>query len=420
VILPTLNEEEGLARTLAELQRQRLHGPGRRVEILVIDGGSTDRTLEVAREKGVPALRQVGRGKGAAVVETIDWVHAQGIPHAVVLDADATYPPDRVLDALDLLEQSADLVVGVRRPVRGPPIHFKEMIHRVGNIGLSYTASLLSRRTIFDLCSGFWGVSTERFVSLGLERSYFAIEAEMVLKALRQQLRVVQIPVEYRERVGKAKLHAFRDGSRILLTILRQGLSPYPRSEAPAAETPDLGELLSIGLITGSHGAVLECALSDSAAADRLATVLRRNFPETVVQVEPAGPPIEPSLEPATGPAPMMISVSTDGSSRSGARAVAVSIRSPRRQLTIELPSAGSPSPSKGNGRSPAAVRSGAWAPVRPGPRGAWFPSLDVLTSRLSYDRIDQQRAMLSANGFRVVERARPRRVGLTESSGEA
>jgi Glycosyl transferase family 2 len=421
VILPTLNEEDGLERTLAELRRQRLHAPGRLVEILIIDGGSTDRTLEVAREAGVPAVRQSGRGKGAAVLETMAWAHAQSIPYAVVLDADATYPPDRVLDALDLLEQSADLVVGVRRPVSGPAISFREATHRLGNIGLSYTASLLSRQTIFDLCSGFWGVSTTRFMDLGVEQSYFAIEAEMVLKAVRQRLRIVQIPVEYRERVGTAKLRAVRDGSRILLAILKHGRAPEVRPHLSVTAAPTPAELLSIGLITGSRSAVLACAPSDSAAASLLATVLRRNFPETLVQVEspevaptvPLEPPVDVNLP------PMVISLAGGGDSGAGARAVAVSIGSRRRQLTIELPSANGQSAVRSSEAGLEPVRSGGWSIARYPPRNARFPSLEVLTSRLSYDRIDQQRAMLSANGFRVIESGRPARASLSKPLGE-
>ncbi|MCI4365235.1 MAG: glycosyltransferase family 2 protein [Thermoplasmata archaeon] len=420
VILPTLNEEEGLAHTLARLPKGLLAGPERRVETMVIDGGSTDHTLDVAREWGVPILRQQGRGKGSAVVETIVWVHSQGIPYAVVLDADATYPPDRVPDALDLLERNADLVVGVRRPVSGPAISGRELVHRLGNIGLSYTASLLSRWTIFDLCSGFWGVSTERFVSLGIEPSHFAIEAEMVLKSVRQGLRVVQIPVEYRERVGTAKLRAMRDGSRILLTIMKHGLSPGAKQTVQVVPPRADNDLLSIGLITGSTQAVLECAPSDTAAARDLASVLRRNFPGTVVRAE-LGPQNGPAGGSTTGtdprPSPMVVSLSTAGSPGSAARAIAVSIGSRRRELVIELPSASGHAPNGGSALGTESARSGGTTTPGPGLRSSRFPSLEVLTSRLSYDVLDQQRAMLSANGFRVVMRDRPLAAPVSEPS---
>jgi hypothetical protein len=77
------------------------------------------------------------------------------------------------------------------------------------------------RGPILDVCSGFWGLRTEVVASLGLDSTGFEIESEIFVKSFRQHLRVCQIPVTYRVRVGIAKLHAVRDGARILLAILR-------------------------------------------------------------------------------------------------------------------------------------------------------------------------------------------------------
>src|SRR5579859_4822545 len=259
VVLPTLNEEEGLARTLSDLPIARFDDRGQKVRVLVVDGGSTDGTLEVARAAGVPVLKQSSRGKGGAMLEAVAWVHRLGIPFVVALDADARYPPDRILPALDLLRGGTDLVIGVRRPVWGPPSDFKDLIHRVGNVALSYTASFLSRRSILDLCSGFWGVSTERFMQLGLTHSSFAIEAELVLKSVRRGYTVHQIPVDYRERVGQPKLRAVRDGSQILRTVLRHARSArsslpgrYPAPVTLARSLPSLAPPM------GSYGARVE------------------------------------------------------------------------------------------------------------------------------------------------------------------
>ena len=80
VILPTLNEEKGLARTLSELPFDHFDEPGQRVVPVVIDGGSTDGTLAVAQRWGVPVLRQTGRGKGAAMpfFVVIAWKRPNG------------------------------------------------------------------------------------------------------------------------------------------------------------------------------------------------------------------------------------------------------------------------------------------------------------------------------------------------------
>jgi len=407
VILPTLNEEHGLASTLAQLPLARFADPNFRIEPLVIDGGSTDGTLEVARKWGVPILHQTGRGKGTAVLEAIDWVYRLGVPYVVVLDADATYPPDRILPTLDLLRGDADLVIGVRRPVWGAPRDGRDLIHRLGNMVFSYTASLCTRRTILDLCSGFWGVSTERFHSLEIGSARFAVEAELVLKAIRRGFRVLQIPVDYRERIGVAKLRAVRDGSRILLAIVRFARpSPAPTTRSPETQ-PWQHQLLSIGVIADAPQAVIRRSLAQTDQADEIAGVLRRALPSAIVRVSAAG--LVPAEERDSAPAvdapapaePFVISLPLAGSTDLSASSVTVTLRSQRRQLTIAIEENATPTlPEDTSWARSAAVlaRPRADRPI------IRFPSLEVLTSRINYDAIAQQRTFLAVNGFRTVE----------------
>jgi hypothetical protein len=415
VILPTLNEEQGLARTLSELPLGRFNEPDQRVVPVVIDGGSTDGTLEVARKWGIPVLRQTGRGKGSAMLEAIAWVYRQGIPFVVVLDADATYPPDRILPTLDLLRGGTDLVIGVRRPVWGPPSDVKDLVHRVGNLIFSYTSSLLSQRTILDLCSGFWGVSTQRFMELGLNDQTFAIEAQLVLKAIRRGRSLHQIPIHYRERLGIAKLRAFHDGGHILLTIFQFARpSPRPPSTGPTP-APWGRDLLSIGLALGTTGAVVECAPTDSVEAADIARFLRRHLPDSRVQVgsydsnRPRFPDL--STSPQVGgesgvsrtPMPLVVSLPSAGFGPSDSRSMTVSIRNHTRNITIELPS-GDGEPASPNGGNEAWTKAGGWSGASR-PHREKFPSLLVVTSRLNFQVERQQETLLTANGFRPVER---------------
>jgi len=405
VILPTLDEEKGLARTLAQLPLAQFNLPGRRVEVLVIDGGSTDGTCEVARAAGVKVLTQTTRGKGAAVVEAIEWVRSLGVEYAVVLDADATYPPDRIVPTLDLLRGGTDLVIGVRRPVWGAPRNRVELVHRFGNVLFSYTASLLARRTILDLCSGFWGVSTRRFAELSLGEHRFAIEGELVLKSIRRGFHVQQIPVEYRDRLGVAKLQALRDGGHILLTILqyaRPGRAPV----SDEARSQSWGRaVLAICLAAGSSKAVLNCDPSETAEAERVARYLRRTLPHTQFDVTsnpaslPAAAPGVP-FDPRQNP-PFAASLPMVGSEFGPSRSMTVSIHSRQRNLTVELPLS-----SLGN--SPGEAGGGPWS--RAGARATSFwladrsgSSLPLITSRLNYDPEIQQRTLLKANGFNVL-----------------
>jgi hypothetical protein len=408
VILPTLNEEAGLARTLRDLPTDRFSDAGRRVQPLIIDGGSTDGTLEVARQWGVPVLHQASRGKGGAMLEAIAWVHRQKIPYVVVLDADATYPPDRILPALELLARGTDLVVGVRRRVWGPPADVTDLVHRVGNLALSYSASVLSRRPILDLCSGFWGVSTQRFMDLELADATFAIEAELFLKSIRRGYSIHQIPVEYRERLGVAKLRAFRDGRRILRTIVREARPAPSRPTAHGTHGTWARDLLSIALVVGASGPDFEVPPSEAEEAGRVARLLRRTTPAS------GTPPradrrfsVRPPDVTGRTAAPdsdrlrLTLSLPRERTDRGTPRQATVSIQSARRVLTVQLPLAPAP-PSTGA----AWTRSGGWMPGPVGHR-ARASSLLVLTSRLDFRPDHQEETLLAANGFHILDLVR-------------
>ncbi|MGA7924030.1 MAG: glycosyltransferase family 2 protein [Thermoplasmata archaeon] len=298
VILPTLNEEGGLARTLDEIPFGELRAAGHKIAAVVIDGGSKDRTLDVARQRGVTILHQKSRGKGGAVREALAYVRTQGARYAVVMDADSTYPGDAVGPAISLLRSGSQLVVGIRSPDRTLTRAAREIIHRVGNNLLNYVATRLSHRPILDVCSGFWSLDLSVGLDLELESLGFDIEAELFMKAYQRGYTVTQFPISYGERVGAAKLHAAQDGIRILLTLLRVGPAPRRGIPEPGARSGSLlGDLLSITLVTGTSELVLVSAPSRLAEAERLARGLRGSGVEPKVVVQSKGASVSQMLD---------------------------------------------------------------------------------------------------------------------------
>jgi hypothetical protein len=283
ILLPTLNEERGLERTLKELPLARLRETGYDPRVLVLDGHSTDRTVEVAREFGAEVLHQAGTGKGAALREGLAWAAAQGVDHVAVLDADFTYPAAGVPPIFSLLDAGSDLVIGVRRPSHAPLSSARNLIHRLGNGLLNSLAAQLSHSPVLDICSGLWGVRVSSIQGLTLLADGFEIEAELFLKAFRSGLLVSQIPIEYRERVGMAKLRTVRDGSRITLAILRyartsSGVGPAASNggvRAAASPPADRG-LERLILSTGVREITVYSHPGRAADAGRLAESFRR------------------------------------------------------------------------------------------------------------------------------------------------
>ncbi|HYK94095.1 MAG TPA: glycosyltransferase family 2 protein [Thermoplasmata archaeon] len=292
IVLPTLNEAQGLLRTLSDLPIDRLSSlaseNGRLVaRLLMVDGGSTDGTLEIAREHGIPFLRQAGRGKGQAIRQALEWLYTKRVRYAVVLDADFTYPGSMIPAVVHLLDSGSQLVVGVRQPVRSAKEDRREVVHRIGNGMLNLAASQLSGLPILDLCSGFWGVLVDAVPPLALETDGFEIEAELFTKSYRAGYMVTQIPIPYRERVGVAKLRALRDGARILLTSIRFGR----RRLVSALQLPGrsiLRDILSIALVHGEDELVLIAHGSRRREAERIAASFRSSAPGTRVTVRPA------------------------------------------------------------------------------------------------------------------------------------
>lgn len=294
IVLPTLNEEEGLRRTYPELPIAALRGLGWAVQPLVIDGGSQDGTLAVAQGFDLPVLTQRGRGKGAAIQEALAWLAARRVSYAVVLDADCTYPGAAISPMVALLEAGSDLVVGVRYPATPTQGGIREAIHRDGNALLNLSASVLSHRPIIDLCSGLWGVRVAAATGLSLESRHFEVEAELFVKAARGGLTVSQIPIQYRQRVGEAKLRAFRDGVQIFLTLVRWSAVPsrIPRGSVPSSRF--LRSVLAACFVHRAERAVLHVAPDRTAEGQALARGLRRGGVTPIVSPTPAAQAEDP------------------------------------------------------------------------------------------------------------------------------
>jgi glycosyltransferase involved in cell wall biosynthesis len=209
VIIPTYREEGRIGRVVKGVRRVL---PG--AEVLVVDGGSEDLTVEEARSAGAGVVR-VGRGKGLAV--RVGARKARG-EVLLFLDGDGSYPPSSLPSLLPpLLSGEADLVRGSR--LLGPSSF--SPLRRLGNLLLSRLASLLYRPTS-DLLTGMFAVRRGDLLALGLKSRGFEVETEIFVRAVRRGMRMREVPVPYREERG-SKLSPLRDGARILLALLRGG-----------------------------------------------------------------------------------------------------------------------------------------------------------------------------------------------------
>jgi len=215
VILPTLNEEQSVLPTIRKILTVAPWA-----NIVVVDNGSSDQTVEVALSAGVILLREPQKGKGYAIRKGLTVVPATA--EAIFLtDADDTYGVENLLEALSqITELGFDMVVGTRieqETEEGRKPVFKRG-HSIGNRVLSVVSRTLHKTGINDSLSGW------RVLSPGFARSFcggasgFEIEAELNAHAYLVHAAIKNIEVKYqgRKHGSNSKLNTYRDGFRIL------------------------------------------------------------------------------------------------------------------------------------------------------------------------------------------------------------
>lgn len=221
VIIPALNEEEAIPFVLRDLPWEQVR------QVLVIDNGSTDRTSEVARAHGATVIEQLERGYGAACLAGLEVVE-KGIEIIVFLDGDYSDFPDE-LDKLTtpILENRADMVIGTRTRDRNSR-NILTMQQRWGN-WLATTLIRLRFGHRFTDLGPFRAIRRECLEKLRMRDRNFGWTAEMQIKAVLAGLKILEVPVQYRARIGTSKISGTLKGVvfagvAILYTIFKYSL----------------------------------------------------------------------------------------------------------------------------------------------------------------------------------------------------
>ena len=216
IILPALNEEESIGKVIDEIPKEDMEEKGYRVEILVVDNNSTDRTKEIAEEKGARVIVEPAKGKGRAVRRAFASVSGDFI---FILDADFTYPATHIPEMLEVLQEGDDVVLGSRLKGQRDKGAMRRL-NVVGNRLLAFMANMLHRTRISDICTGYWGFRREVVEALELDAIGFEIEANIFVEIAKKGCRIGELPVSYRRRLSPAKLASLRDGFKIGRTLI--------------------------------------------------------------------------------------------------------------------------------------------------------------------------------------------------------
>lgn len=215
ILIPCYNESKTIAKVVGDFKKQLPEA-----NIYVYDNNSTDNTADIARQAGAIVRYEQRQGKGNVVRRMLADIEADCY---LLVDGDDTYPSDNAKEMCDIvLNEHYDMVIGDRLS----STYFQENkrpFHDYGNRFVRYAINQIFHSDIKDIMTGYRALSRHLVMSVPLLSEGFEIETELTINVLDNQLRIKQIPVEYRDRpIGStSKLSTFKDGIKIIATIFR-------------------------------------------------------------------------------------------------------------------------------------------------------------------------------------------------------
>ncbi|GAB6098754.1 hypothetical protein JCM16358_06330 [Halanaerocella petrolearia] len=208
VIIPALNEEATVGKVIEKVPRGEVTDV--EFDILVIDDGSTDKTVQVAKEAGAEYIisHKKNWGLGATIRQGLNWAYQQGADIGVMIDSDNEYPADEIDNLIEpILDDKADYVLGSRfmKKVRG-----MVPIRRVGNYCFTLLQSMLLGKWITDGQTGMRAFSREVMGDFRIIHDYNYAQV-ITLNILRQDYRLAQVPISYSVRQTGDSFIKFRE-----------------------------------------------------------------------------------------------------------------------------------------------------------------------------------------------------------------
>ncbi len=199
VIIPAFNEEQSIGKVIKDIPKEYVS------EIIVVNNNSTDNTAEEARKAGATVLPEENKGYGAACLKGIGYLKGKDFEIVVFLDGDySDYPEELINLVKPIIDDEQDFVLGSRvlgkREKGALPLQ-----SRIGSKIAGFLIKLFWKVKYTDL-GPFRAVRYDKLLSLNMQDRWFGWTVEMQIRAAKRNLRILEIPVKYRKRIGKSKV----------------------------------------------------------------------------------------------------------------------------------------------------------------------------------------------------------------------
>lgn len=231
IVVPALNEEE----TIGDILRVLKHMTD---DLIVVDGHSTDRTVEIATNHGAKVVQDNGLGKGDAV--RVGLANARH-PITIFVDADGSHDLNDIHKLIEpIVSDEADLVMGSRMLGGSEELFgsLYEVARLMGSLVISLSINYRYGVRFTDYQNGFRAIRTEVGKSIGLTSNITTIEQEMAMKCFRYGYRVTEVPThEYRRKGGTSKIRVMRVAHIYIWNLISNLLKPNrhrARSDSPS------------------------------------------------------------------------------------------------------------------------------------------------------------------------------------------
>lgn len=203
IVIPALNEERAIVKTIHAIPRADLNRMGYDTQVLVVDNGSTDATAEFAKKAGADVVLEPDRGYGKAL--RTGFASAQeGV--IVTADADATYPLEDIPSLLAAFQDNHLDFLTTNR-LAGLDDGAMSSVNRIGNVILATATRVLFQLHMRDPESGMWMFKKDILGALELHSNSWPLSHEIKIEACYyNRCRWMEVPIRYRRRVGRTKL----------------------------------------------------------------------------------------------------------------------------------------------------------------------------------------------------------------------